>query len=71
MSQIELSNLLRGIIIIIISYLKPYTCVQVIHNKLEYLINSLSWVWFYGISWTVDYLMPNPVHTYISDIYDL
>ena len=28
-------------------------------------------VWFYGISSIVGYLMPNPVHTYILDIYDL
>ena len=28
-------------------------------------------VGFCGISTTVDYLMPNPVHTYILDIYDL
>ena len=31
------------------------------------------WVlWFYGISSTiVGYLMPNPLYTYILDIYDL
>ena len=28
-------------------------------------------VWFYGISTIVGYLMPNPVYTYILDIYDL
>ena len=28
-------------------------------------------VWFYGISTIVSYLMPNPVYTYILDIYDL
>ena len=27
--------------------------------------------WFYGISTIVGYLMPNPVYTYISNIYDL
>ena len=27
-------------------------------------------VWFYGLT-TVGYLMPNPVYTYILDIYDL
>ena len=29
------------------------------------------WVGFYGISTIVDYLMPNPLYTYISNIYDL
>ena len=28
-------------------------------------------VGFYGISTIVDYLMPNPLYTYILDIYDL
>ena len=28
-------------------------------------------VWFYGISTIVGYLMPNPLYTYISNIYDL
>ena len=28
-------------------------------------------VWLYGISAFVDYLMPNPVYTYILKIYDL
>ena len=28
-------------------------------------------VWFYGISTTVRYLMPNPFYTYILNIYDL
>ena len=26
---------------------------------------------FYGLSTIVDYLMPNPLYTYILDIYDL
>ena len=29
------------------------------------------WVWFHGISTIVDYLMPNPLYTYILNIYDL
>ena len=29
------------------------------------------WVWFYGISTIVGYLMPNPLYTYIYNIYDL
>ena len=28
-------------------------------------------VWFYGISTIVGYLMPNPLFTYILNIYDL
>ena len=28
-------------------------------------------VWFYDMSTIVGYLMPNPVYTYILDIYDL
>ena len=28
-------------------------------------------VWFYGISTSVSYLMPNPLYTYILNIYDL
>ena len=27
-------------------------------------------VWFYSISTTVDYLMPNPLYTYILNKYD-
>ena len=27
-------------------------------------------VWFYGISTIVGYLMPNPIYTYILNIYD-
>ena len=30
-----------------------------------------SFVWFYGISTIVGYLILNPVYTYILDIYDL
>ena len=32
---------------------------------------SLGWIGFYGITNIVDYLMPNPLYTYILDIYDL
>ena len=28
-------------------------------------------VWFYGISTIVGYLMPNPLYTYMLNIYDL
>ena len=41
MSLLELFNhLLR--IIIIISYLKPYNSVQIVHIRLEYLINRVT-----------------------------
>ena len=32
---------------------------------------SESTVWFYGISTIEGYLMPNPLYTYILNIYDL
>ena len=40
-------------------------------NKLE--TNRAEEIWFglYGISNVVGYLMPNPVYTYVFDIYDL
>ena len=28
-------------------------------------------IWFYGISTIVGYLMPNPVFTYVLNLYDL
>ena len=31
----------------------------------------LGWVEFYGISTIVGYLIPNPLYTYILNIYDL
>ena len=33
--------------------------------------NLIGMVWFYRISTTVGYLMPNPLYTYILNIYDL
>ena len=50
------------------------------HCKLFYVKSSLyiyikhigfGWVGFYGISTIVGYLMPNPLYTYILNIYDL
>ena len=35
------------------------------------LSGPLCLVWFYGISTIVGYLMPNPLYTYILNIYDL
>ena len=40
MGQIELFNLLLRIIII--SYLKPFSCVQVVGIRLEYLIDGIT-----------------------------
>ena len=34
------------------------------------LVFRFGLVWFYGISTIVGYLMPNPLYTYILDIYD-
>ena len=34
-------------------------------------VQELDFVWFYGISSLVGYLMPNLVYTYLLDIYDL
>ena len=28
-------------------------------------------IWFYGISTIIGYLMPNPLYTYMSNIYNL
>ena len=36
-----------------------------------FLTGTTGLVWFYGISTSVGYLMPNPAYTYILDIYDL
>ena len=41
MGQIELFNHLPKIIIIIICYLKLFSCVQIIHIRLEYLMNTI------------------------------
>ena len=32
---------------------------------------GFGWVGFYGISAIVGYLMPNPLHSYLLNIYDL
>ena len=34
-------------------------------------IDLVGLIWFYGISTIVGYLMPNPLYTYILNIYDL
>ena len=39
--------------------------------RITYLPSHKPSNWFYGISTIVDYLMPNPLYTYISNIYNL
>ena len=39
--------------------------------QLSNLDNKAGWLGFYGISTIVGYLMPNPLYTYILNIYDL
>ncbi len=34
-------------------------------------VSFIYWVGFYGTSTIVGYLIPNPLYTYISNIYDL
>ena len=44
------------------------------NEKANWYCNLLFWfglVWFYGLSNVVDYLMLNPLYTYILNIYDL
>ena len=44
----------------------------IIFSAISMLILENDWfVWFGGISTIVGYLMPNPLYTYISNIYDL
>ena len=45
-------------------------------NAKSFLYIYIKYIWFglvwsYGISMTVGYLMPNPLYTYILNIYDL
>ena len=44
---------------------------QRMHLNCWYSVGLVCWVGFYGISTIVGYLMPNPLYTYISNIYDL
>ena len=39
--------------------------------RVDLRVTALKVDWFYGISTLVGYLMPNPVYTYILNIYDL
>ena len=42
-----------------------------LHNFMTRKIISLALVWFYGILTIVGYLIPNPLYTYILNIYGL
>ena len=37
----------------------------------KYIKYIFGLIWFYSISTIVGYLMPNPLHTYILNLYDL
>ena len=44
---------------------------SVTFRKLTLLLGLFGLVWFHGIPTLVGYLMPNPLYTYILNIYDL
>ena len=46
--------------------MKPYSCVQIVCIKQEYLIWLINWVGFYSISTIVGYSMPNFLYTSIK-----
>ena len=52
-----------------LKYLRPYNCVKSCNIRLEYLKLYKCLVRFHGISTIVGYLIPNPIDTYISNIY--
>ena len=41
------------------------------NSSQKFNVSRFSLVWFYGISTLVCYIMPNPLYTWISNIYDL
>ena len=42
------------------------------YDRIEVFFFMFVWlVWFYGISTIAGYLMPNPLYTYVLNIYDL
>ena len=53
-----------GIVLLIFD---PEQCLKVKHHTMY----RFDLVGFYGISTNVGYLMPNPLYTYILNIYDL
>ena len=52
--------------------LSKYSYLLIICKQLEFQVTVfLGLVWFDGTSTIVGYLMPNPLYTYILNIYDL
>ena len=52
----------------------PECCLGRKDDRLNYLVSTLEGlvlVWFYSISTIIGYLMPNPLYTYILDLYNL
>ena len=52
-----------------INYCRLFNAKSSLYIHIKYIGFGL--VGFYGISTTVGYLMPNPLYTYIVNIYDL
>ena len=52
-----------------INHSRLFNAKSSLHIYIKYIKFGL--VWFYGISTIVGYLMPNPLYTYIQNIYDL
>ena len=52
-----------------INHCRVFNAKSSLYIYIKYI--GFGWVGFYGISTIVGYLMPNPLYTYISNIYDL
>ena len=58
-----------GLVLWHIKHCRLFNAKSFLYIYIKYIWFGL--VWFDGISATVGYLMPNPVYTYILNIYDL
>ena len=58
-----------GLVLWHINYCRLFNAKSSLYIYIKYIWFGL--VWFYGISTIVGYLMPNPLYTYILNIYDL
>ena len=58
-----------GLILWHINHWRSFNARSSLYIYIKYIWFGL--VWFYGISTIVGYLMPNPLYTYILNIYDL
>ena len=69
----NLWNLIRirkiGLVLWHINHCRLFNAKSSLYIYIKYIWFGL--VWFYGISTIVGYLMPNPLYTYILNIYDL